>query len=88
MAEDESEGGAAITPESVRRRVAMNVTELRLRHGLSQGELAGRSGLTERDVQDIEAGIGEMLLSTLSSVAWGLGVDIERIFEIRRDKTH
>ena len=43
---------------ATRRLVAMNVTELRVTRQLSQVELARRSGVTEREVEDVEAGSG------------------------------
>ena len=65
---------------ATRRLVAMNVTELRVTRQLSQVELARRSGVTEREVEDVEAGVGEMLIDTLSSLADGLNVDVTFLF--------
>jgi transcriptional regulator with XRE-family HTH domain len=58
----------------------MNVTALRVARQLSQVELARRSGISEREVQDVEGGAGEMLIDTLSSLADGLNVDITFLF--------
>ena len=68
--------------------VAMNVTELRVARRLSQAELARRSGVTEREVDDVEAGVGEMWIDTLSSLANGLNVDIKRLFSGRKNNPH
>jgi transcriptional regulator with XRE-family HTH domain len=56
----------------VRRTIAMNVTELRIACGWSQAELARRSTVRETEVADVEAGIGEMLIDTLSLLAEGV----------------
>jgi transcriptional regulator with XRE-family HTH domain len=71
-----------------RRLVAMNVTELRVTRQLSPAELARRSGVTERDVEDVEAGAGEMFIDTLSSLAEGLNVDVAVFFRARTDDVH
>ena len=65
---------------ATRRLVAMNVTELRVARQLSRVELARRSGISEREVEDVEGGVGEMLIDTLSSLADGLNVDIAFLF--------
>ena len=72
MPNDEEESNYEATRLAARRLVAMNVTELRVTRQLSQAELARRSGVTEREVEDVEAGTGEMLIDTLSSLAEGL----------------
>ena len=72
----------------LRRLVAMNVTELRVTRQLSQAELARRSGVTERELEDVEAGTGEMLIDTLSSLAEGLNVDVAFLFRDRTDDVH
>lgn len=73
---------------ATRRLVAMNVTELRVTRQLSQVELARRSGITERELEDVEAGAGEMLIDTLSSLADGLNVDVTFLFRKRADDVH
>lgn len=73
---------------AARRFVAMNVTELRVARQLSQVELARRSRVSEREVEDVEAGVGEMLIDTLSSLAEGLNVDIGFLFRDRTDDVH
>ena len=65
---------------AARRLVAINVTALRVARQLSQVELARRSGISEREVEDVEGGVGEMLIDTLSSLADGLNVDIAFLF--------
>jgi transcriptional regulator with XRE-family HTH domain len=66
----------------------MNVTELRVTRQLSQAELARQSGMTERELEDVEAGRGKMLIDTLSSLAEGLRVDVAFLFRDRTDDVH
>ena len=73
---------------AARRLVAMNVTELRVARQLSQVELARRSRVSEREVEDVEAGVGEMLIDTLSALADGLNVDIAFLFRDRTGDLH
>src|SRR5688572_24905865 len=47
-----------------------------------------RSGVTERELKDVEAGPGEMLIDTLSSLAEGLNVGVAFLFCDRRDDVH
>ena len=73
---------------AARRMVAMNVTELRIARGWTQAELAQKSGVRENDVEDVEAGSGEMFIDTLSLLADGLNVDISWLFRNRTDRMH
>ena len=86
MQNDEGESNYEATRLAARRLVAMNLTELRVTRQLSQAELARRSGVTEHELEDVEAGTGEML--TLSSLAEGLNVDAAFLFRDRTDDVH
>lgn len=88
MPRDEEESNYEAARLALRRRVAMNLTELRTTRKLSQAELARRSGVTERELEDVEAGTGEMLIDTLSSLADGLNVDVAFLFRNRTDDVH
>ena len=88
MPDDEVEQDYEAARLATRRLVAMNVTELRVTRQLSQVELARRSGVTERELEDVEAGVGEMLIDTLSSLADGLNVDVTFLFRKRADDVH
>jgi transcriptional regulator with XRE-family HTH domain len=88
MPDDEVEQDHEAVRLATRRLVAMNVTELRVTRQLSQIELARRSGVTEREVEDVEAGVGEMLIDTLSSLADGLNVDVSVLLRKRADGVH
>jgi transcriptional regulator with XRE-family HTH domain len=73
---------------AARRMVAMNVTELRIARGWTQADLARRSAVRETEVADVEAGIGEMFIDTLSLLASGFNVDISCLFRNRTDSMH
>jgi transcriptional regulator with XRE-family HTH domain len=88
MPDDEVEQDHEAVRLATRRLVAMNVTELRVTRQLSQVELARRSGISEREVEDVEAGVGEMLIDTLSSLADGFNVDVTLLFRKRADDVH
>jgi len=88
MPKDDGESNYEAARLATRRLVAVNVTELRVTRQLSQTELARRSGVTEREVEDVEAGVGEMLIDTLSSLADGLNVDVSSLFRKRADDVH
>jgi transcriptional regulator with XRE-family HTH domain len=88
MPDDEEQSNYEATRLAAHRLVAMNVTELRIIHQLTQAELARRSGVTERELEDVEAGTGEMLIDTLSSLAEGLNVDVAFLLRDRTDDVH
>ena len=88
MPDDEVEQDYEGVRLAARRLVAMNVTELRVTRQLSQVDLARRSGITERELEDVEAGVGEMLIDTPSSLADGLNVDVTLLFRKRADDVH
>ena len=88
MPEDDRQSKDEEARLAARRMVAMNVTELRVARGWSQAELARRSAVREEDVADVEAGIGEMSIATLSLLADGLNVDISCLFRNRTDSMH
>ena len=88
MPENERQSNYEEARLAARRLVAMNVTELRIARGWTQAELAQKSGVRENDVEDVEAGIGEMYIDTLSLLADGLNVDISCLFRNRTDRMH
>lgn len=56
-------------------RLAVNVTQARLRAGLTQHALAEAAELSRATVHLIEAGACDPRLSTISSLATALGID-------------
>jgi transcriptional regulator with XRE-family HTH domain len=65
-----------VTPEE---RFAANVRQLRKAAGLSQEDLAGRTGLHPTEISRLERAAREPRLGTIVRLARGLGVGIERL---------
>lgn len=61
------------------------IAQLRKNHGLTQEQLAEKSGLTARTIQRLEAG-SDVSLDTLSAVATALNVNISELFQTIDDK--
>ena len=60
-------------------RIAMEVVALRLQHGLTQAELAGRCGMDQADVSRIERGSTDPSLLTLQGLAEALEADLRLV---------
>ncbi|HEX6913023.1 MAG TPA: helix-turn-helix transcriptional regulator [Longimicrobium sp.] len=59
--------------------VGYNVNRLRRRAGLTQVELAGRAGMRQPRIAEIERGEYNPRLDTLAKLAWGLGATMEEL---------
>ena len=59
----------------LKRAMAANVRRLRLAHGLSQEELAGRANLSARYVSSIERAVVAASVTVLGQIADALQVD-------------
>jgi DNA-binding XRE family transcriptional regulator len=59
---------------AVSRQVALQLTEYRAQHGLTQTELARRLGMKQPAIARLEAGDHEPSLTTLYRLAEGLGI--------------
>lgn len=59
--------------------VAMQVVELREKHGLTQAQLAERSGIDQADISRIERGATSPTARTLQRVADALGADLRLV---------
>ncbi len=66
-------------PSYLRERLAANVRELRTHAGISQEELAHRTGLHRTYVGAIERAERNVSLATLEALATGLRVDPSRL---------
>lgn len=64
----------------VRLRIARQVKGLRTAAGLTQEQLAHRSGIAPRHLQKIESGGVNVTVDTLVKVANALAVDVQRFF--------
>jgi transcriptional regulator with XRE-family HTH domain len=69
------------SPPAVRRRVGNRVRELRSLRGLSQEQLAEKSGFSSKHVSLLELGKTNAGINTLAKIARSLTVDIQALFE-------
>ena len=60
-------------------KIAMQVVELRLRHGLTQAELAERCGMDQADISRIERGSTSPTARTLQRLAEALDADVRLV---------
>ena len=65
-----------MTPE---QRFAANIRQLRTAAGLSQEDLAGRTGLHPTEISRLERAAREPRLGTIVRLARGLDVGVERL---------
>ena len=59
--------------------IAMQVIELREKHGLTQAELAVRCGIDQGDISRIERGATSPTARTLQRIAEALGADLRLV---------
>ena len=57
-----------------------NIKKLRKQRGFTQGQLAERSGLSERYVSEVERGVANPRLMSLKDLANGLDVSVPDLF--------
>ena len=60
-------------------RIALQVAELREKHGLTQAQLAERSGLSQEQISRLERGSVSPTSLTLAKVAVALGVELQLV---------
>lgn len=78
---------ARLSPESAAERkvfeqiydIAMQVMELRERHGLTQSQLAERCGMDQADISRIERGATSPTTKTLQRIAEALDADVRLV---------
>lgn len=63
--------------QAAEREVARGIVEARMREGLTQQELARRSGMKPANLCRLENGNGNPSVATLSKIAAGLGRKLE-----------
>ena len=66
--------------DDVRARLGANVRELRVRRKLTQEALGERAGLSYKFIGEVERGLGNPSVETLSAIAGALGADIGDLF--------
>ncbi|MCD8130004.1 MAG: helix-turn-helix domain-containing protein [Lachnospiraceae bacterium] len=62
---------------SIMLQLAANLSEARERAGLTQKQLAERTGIYQADISKIERGPGNPSVATLRRLAEGLGMELE-----------
>ena len=77
----------ARTPDLLDVMVGARIRILRNHRGMSQGELAGKIGVTFQQVQKYEKGTNRVGASRLSRIAAVLGVSVGELFESSENKT-
>ena len=69
---------------SVSRRLALNLEQLRRKHGLTQAVLAKRAGVPRSTLTHLESGEGNPSLHNLARIAGALRVSIEELLAAPR----
>lgn len=64
---------------TIQEVIGWRVTEFRKLHGLTQAELAKRSGVSRQTVSNIERGVVDATVSTLYALAQALGEPLSRL---------
>lgn len=67
----------------VRERVGLNLQRLRREAGLSQEELADRSGVHQTYLSGVERGVRNPTVTVLQKIAVALGLDIDELVRRR-----
>ena len=67
----------------IKERVGLNLQHLRREAGLSQEELAGRSGVHQTYLSGVERGVRNPTVTVLQKIAVALGLDIEDVVRRR-----
>ena len=57
------------------------ISELRKEKGITQKELAERTGIYQADISKIERGLANPSLSTLKRLAEGMGMELQLAFK-------
>lgn len=68
------------------RTIAQNIRHFRTLKNMSQTELGLRSDLTPNYITDIENCKRDIMVSTLSHIAYGLDIKIEELFNDNREE--
>jgi transcriptional regulator with XRE-family HTH domain len=69
-------------PDDMVRRLGRRVAELRALHGLTQVDLAGRAGVSDRYLQRVERGTENLTVRTLVKLANAFDVPFVALFEV------
>lgn len=70
--------------DAVKLDVGLRVSEIRVRRGLTQRELAEQLGVSDKYVQQIEAGTQNLTIKSLVNLAVVLDVRVKEFFYVPR----
>jgi transcriptional regulator with XRE-family HTH domain len=68
--------GNSRVPDDLRKIFGQNVRAARIKAGLTQAQLAARTGLTQQYVSLVEAGLQNITLDTMAALARAVGRDV------------
>lgn len=74
------------TSEDLHVLFGENLRQARLRAKLSQAEVAARSGMGQPYISEIEGGVRDITLGTMSSVARAVGSDVRTLLRRTRQR--
>lgn len=74
-----SSRGGGETPEALSAVFGANFREARLKAGLTQVDVAARTGIQQSHVSEIESGQQNLTLSTMVNLARVVGTDVRKL---------
>jgi transcriptional regulator with XRE-family HTH domain len=78
--------GNSPVPEDLRKVFGQNVRAARIRAGLTQAQLAERTGLTQQYVSLVEAGHRNITIDTMAALARVIGRDVSVLLRKGRNR--
>jgi ribosome-binding protein aMBF1 (putative translation factor) len=78
--------GTDDTSEGMHVLFGANLRQARLKAKLSQAELAARTGMRQPYISDIENGVRDITLGTMTSCARAVGIDVRMLLKQPRKK--
>jgi transcriptional regulator with XRE-family HTH domain len=77
----------APVPDDLRTVFGQNLRAARTKAGLTQAQLAERTGLTQQYVSWVEAGHANITLATMTALARIVGEDVRELLRYRHGRT-
>ena len=78
--------GNSPVPDDLRKIFGQNVRAARIKAGLTQAQLAARTGLTQQYVSLVEAGLQNITLDTMAALARAVGRDVSALLRKARNR--
>jgi DNA-binding XRE family transcriptional regulator len=82
----EPSNGNSPVPDDLRKIFGHNVRAARIKAGLTQAQLAARTGLTQQYVSLVEAGLQNITLDTMAALARAVGRDVSALLRKARNR--